>query len=67
MEKMAEAIASNNHHNLCYEVKKIKEHVNSLPACVDGTSSDNDICVLFCKRYDDFYNSVPYVEEEMIK
>ncbi len=38
-----------------------------LLACVDGTSSDNDICGLFCKKYDDLYNSLPYVEEEMVK
>ncbi len=38
-----------------------------MPACVDGTSSDNDICGLFCKKYDDLYNSVPYVEEDMVK
>ncbi len=34
-----------------------------MPVCVDGTSSDNDICGLFCKKYDDLYNSVPYVEK----
>ncbi len=37
-----------------------------MPACVDGTSSDNDICGLFCKTYD-LYNSVPYVEKEKVK
>ncbi len=34
-----------------------------MPACVDDASSDNDICGLFCKKYDDLYNSVSYVEE----
>ncbi len=64
---MAEAIVSNNHCNLFFEVNKIKGRSNILPACVDGASSDNDICALFCKKYDDLYNSVPYVEEEMVK
>ncbi len=66
MEIMAEAIASNNHHNLFFEFNKIKGCGNILPAFVDGASSDNDICGLFCKKYDDLYNSVPYMEE-MVK
>ncbi len=64
---MAEAIASNNNRNLFFEVNKIKGRGNILPACVDGASSYNDICGLFCKKYDDLYNSVPYVDEEMVK
>ncbi len=67
MERMAEAIASNNHRILFFEVNKIKGCGNILPGCVDGASSDNVICGLFCKKYDDLYNSVPYVEEEMVK
>ncbi len=66
MERMAETIASNNHCNLFFEVK-LKGCGNILPACVDGASSDNDICGLFCKKYDDLYNSVPDVEEKMAK
>ncbi len=68
MERMAKVIASNNQHNLFFKVNKIKGHGNILPACVDDASSDNNICGLFCKKkYDDLYNSVPYVEEEMVK
>ncbi len=50
-----------------FEVNKLKGCANNLLACVDSASSDNDICGLFCKNYDDLYNSVPYVEEEMVK
>ncbi len=44
MERMAEAIASNNHRNLFFEVNKTKGHGNILPPYVDGASSNNDIC-----------------------
>ncbi len=67
MEKMTNAIASNNDCNLVFEINKIKGYGNILSACVDDASSDNDICGLLCKKYDDLYNSVPYVEEEMVK
>ncbi len=40
-ERITEAIASNNHHNLFLEVNKIKGRGNILPACVDDASSDN--------------------------
>ncbi len=50
MQRIAEAIASNNHRNLFFEVNKIKGCGNILPACVDGASSDNNICGLFCKK-----------------
>ncbi len=49
MNGMTEAIGSNNHRNLFFEVNKIKGHGNILPACIDDASSDNDICGLFCK------------------
>lgn len=38
-----------------------------MPGCVEGASSDNDISGLFCEKWDNLYNSVPYVEEEMVK
>ncbi len=66
MERMAEAMASNNDRNLFFEVK-IKGHGNILAACVDVTQVIIIFVVYFGKKYDDLYNSVQYVEEEMVK
>lgn len=60
MEKMADAIVSNNSRNLWQEVKKIKGSRNLVPACIDGINTSDGIAQMFSDKYNDLYNSVPY-------
>lgn len=64
-QKMAEAIADNRTRDLFKEAKKIKGRCKFNPSNIDGASGDDDISSLFCNKYSNLYNSVPYDDNEM--
>ncbi len=64
-EKMADAIADNRTRDLVKEARKIKSRYNFKPTNVDGCSGDDEISKLFCNKFNNLYNSVPYNKQEM--
>ena len=65
MERMADAIVSNNSRDLWGEVKRIKGSNSTVASNIDGCSNNEDIAQLFCNKYDDLYNSVSYDSHKM--
>ncbi len=61
MNKMAEAMAC----DFFTESRKLKGQNNNLYKTIDNASNDADIANLFCKKYNELYNSVSYNNSDM--
>ena len=62
---MATSCLQNDKRNFWSEVKKVFGKQNQLPNVVEDAQGDEDISHLFCDKYSNLYNSVPYDEDEM--
>lgn len=63
---MAKSIVDDNSRNFWREIRTIsKKNRGNLPNNVDNVIGDNEICDMFCNKYENLYKEVPYDEVKM--
>ena len=65
MEKMADALLSNNSTDVYREVDKMKPRSSMISSTVYGNNDCGNITNMFSDDYNMLYNSVPYDKDEM--
>ena len=65
MERMADALSTNDHRNLFSEIRSMKGNNKINVPCVDDCRDDDNISRMFGEKYERLYNSVPYDIDEM--
>ena len=66
LERMAKSIVDDSSRNFWREIRTIsKKNRGNLPNNVDNVIGDNEICDMFCNKYENLYKEVPYDEVKM--
>jgi hypothetical protein len=66
-EQMAKCIHNNHTRNLFREAKRLRCSGSKVPACVDGTSGNENIANLFASKFQNIFNIVKSEENELHK
>ena len=62
---MSQALLTNKNSDFWKEIRKVKGDGDALPSVIDNMSRDEDISDLSAKKYDQFYNSVSFDQNNM--
>ena len=63
-DRMAKALLENRSRDFWSEVKRVQSS-NTMPCAMDNVQGDENVCELFKEKFNNLYNSVSYVQNDM--